>query len=225
MKSGIHPLRVPLGCWLYCLLLGFAFNNSADVIRQSVTFPPGAVAGWPSVDFDGDGIHELSFDFYALGHESGGVMFLDVHGSSSTEVVLQDWRVLPLRPGDTVSLTPVIGQWQPTGLQNSVWTLSFTSTPEVPPPAPGQGVGMPGYGDFMGVRFQEGSDWHYAWVRFGLLDASSLPLPQPGWPSVLEYAYETFPNTPILVPEPSVCALLLSGCALACLYERSKRVG
>jgi len=211
--------------WLLCQVLAFVSTTSGDVIRQTVTFPPGALAGWPSVDFDGDGTHELSFDLYALGHESGGVMFLDVHGSSSTEVLLQDWRVLPLQSGDRVSLTPVVGQWQPTGLQNCVWTLSYTSFPEVPPPTPAQGVGMPGYGDFMGVRFREGSDWHYGWVRFGVLGVSSPPLPQPGWPSVLEYAYETLPNTPILVPEPSTCALLLSSCLVIWFYGRSKRMG
>jgi hypothetical protein len=78
---------------------------------------------------------------------------------------------------------------------------------------------MPGYGDFMGVRFLEGNDWHYAWVRFGSLTSST---PSPGWPSVLEYGYETFPNTPILVPEPSACALIVSGCALFCFYVRQK---
>jgi len=79
---------------------------------------------------------------------------------------------------------------------------------------------MPGYGDFMGARFLSGTDWHYGWVRFGPLDSS--PAPEPGWPSVLEYAYETFPNTPILVPEPSAWALILSGCALLWFYVRQK---
>jgi len=78
---------------------------------------------------------------------------------------------------------------------------------------------MPGYGDFMGVRFLVGSDWHYAWVRFGSLD-SSAPLPY--WPSVLEYGYETFADTPILVPEPSAFALILSGCALFGFFARQK---
>ena len=204
---------------LACLILGFTVAASADVIRQTISYPTNVAAAWPSIDFDSDGTPELSFEFYGIGNESGGVGFLDVHGSQSTQVLLQDWRVLPLQLGDTVSLTPVMGQWQTTGLQNSVWTIGFSSSPEEPPPPPGQGVGMPGYGNFMGVRFLGGSDWHYAWVRFGFLDTSSPPL---GWPSVLEYAYETFPNTPIGVPEPSACALILSGCVLLCFYARQK---
>ena len=76
---------------------------------------------------------------------------------------------------------------------------------------------MPGYGDFMGVRFLGGNDWHYAWVRFGSLASSTLSL---AYPSVLEYGYETFPNTPIVVPEPSAYALILSGCALFGFFPR-----
>ena len=206
--------------WLSGLILGFTSAASADVIRQTVSYPPEALAGWASIDFNGDGISELSFEMEALGYESGGVFFLNVHTSQATEVLLQDWGVLPLQAGDTVSLTPVMGQWQASGLRSSVWTKSFSSTPE-PPPPPGQGVGMPGYGNFMGARFLSGTDWHYGWVRFGPLDTSA---PDPDWPSVLEYGYETFPNTPILVPEPSACALILSGCALLCFYVRQKGV-
>jgi hypothetical protein len=205
--------------WLSGLVLGFTGAASADVIRQTVSYPPDALAGWASIDFDGDGALDLSFDIEGISWGSGGVMLLNVHTSQTTDVLLQDWGVLPLQTGDTVSLTPVMGQWEASGLRSSVWSKSFSSFPEPPPPS-GQGVGMPGYGDFMGARFLSGTDWHYGWVRFGPLGTS--PAPDPGWPSVLEYAYETFPNTPILVPEPSACALILSGCALLWFYVRQK---
>jgi hypothetical protein len=205
---------------LGCFVLGFAVAASADVIRRTVFYPAGTIAGWSPIDFDSDAALELSFAFYGLGHEAGGVLFLDVHGSLGTEVLLSGGGVLPLQAGDTVSLTPASGQWQATGLQNSVWTMGLSSSPEGSPLSPPQGVGMPGYGDFMGVRFLSGSDWHYSWVRFGLLNASSSP----GWPSALEYAYETFPNTPIVVPEPSTSTLLSSGCFLFWLYGRQKRM-
>jgi hypothetical protein len=218
MKSRIEKSRQAV-C-LACLVLGFTVAANADVIHQTVSYPTNVLAGWASIDFNGDGAPELSFEIEALGYESGGVMFLNVHSSQTAEVLLEDWGVLPLQAGDTVSLTPVIGQWQTSGPRNSVWTKSFSSSPEPPPPPLGQGVGMPGFGDFMGVRFLSGTDWHYGWVRFGPLDTS--PATDPGWPSMLEYAYETFPNTPVLVPEPSACALILSGCALFCLYVRQK---
>jgi hypothetical protein len=216
MKLKIEESR--RATWLACMVVGLTVAASADVIRQTISYPSNAIAAWASIDFDGDTTSELSFESYGIGNESGGVMFLDVHGSQSTQVLLQDWRVLPLQLGDTVSLTPVMGQWQTTGLRNSVWTTGLVSSPEAPSPPPGQGVGMPGYGDFMGVRFLDGIEWHYAWVRFGPLNASLYP----GWPSVLEYAYETFPNTPVLVPEPSAYALILSGCALLSFHVRRK---
>ena len=195
-----------------CCGLSLTPVSLAEVIHQTATYPPGAIAGWPSVDFDGDGTPELSFDFYALGHESGGVMFLVAHASANTEILLQDWRVLPLNWGDTISASSS-GQWRSTGYQTTVWTLSFsTGTPialtniftasgepvptDPPPqqPPPGQGVGMPGYGDLFGVRFFSGGNWHYGWVRFGVLGGSFIP----SWPSVLDYAYETNPDTAIL---------------------------
>ncbi len=203
---------------LACFILGFAIAASADVIRQTVSYPTNVLAGFHSIDFDGDGTTELSFESYGITFGSGGSIILDVHSSQSAQVLLQDWRVLPLYSGETVSLIPVIGQWQMTGYGNSVWTAGLLSSPDEPPPPPGQGVGMPGYGDFMGVRFLAGSDWHYAWVRFDPLNSAPLL----GWPSVVEYGYESFPDTPIVVPEPSTCALILSGCALLCFYVRQK---
>ena len=57
---------------------------------------------------------------------------------------------------------------------------------------------MPGYGDFMGVRFRRGNDWHYAWVRFGSLPDPSGLTSETLWPCVLEYASERRPGVPIL---------------------------
>lgn len=210
-KTVVQIRDVCRALWFGCLAFGCAVAANAAVVQETVHYPPGAIAGWSSIDFDGDGVPELSFENYAIGHESGGVMFLEVHGSQGTQVLLQDGRVLPLQVGDTASLTPVLGQWHTTGLQNAVWSYLFSTLPDALPPLPGQGVGMPGCGDFMGVRFMNNGDWHYGWVRFGLLDATSLPLPQPYWPSVLEYAYETLPNTPVLIPEPSTLGLLWFG--------------
>jgi hypothetical protein len=70
------------------------------------------------------------------------------------------------------------------------------------------GVGAPDSSDYMGVRFTVGSDWYYGWIRFGLIpnQPSDLP-PLPPWLSVLEFAYETSPDTPIVVPEPNILSL------------------
>ncbi len=207
--------------WLIGLVLASTVAASADVIRQTVSYPPETVAGWANIHFGGDDATGLSFEMTALGFETGGTMFLKVHPSQTTEVLLKDWGVLPLQAGDAVSLAPVMGQWGASGLESFVFSMSYTSFPESPPP--GRGVGMPGYGGFMGVRFLSATDWHYGWVRFGPLDTS--PAPGLGWPSLLEYAYETVPNTPILIPEPSARALFLSGCGLFCFYARRRTMG
>jgi hypothetical protein len=53
---------------------------------------------------------------------------------------------------------------------------------------------MPGYGNFLGARFFVNGGWHYGWVRFGGIDGSAFS----NWPSVLDYGYETSPDTAIL---------------------------
>jgi hypothetical protein len=224
MKSRIHDQNVSGTAILVYLMLAVAVSAKADVVRQSISYPPDAVAGWTSIDFDGDGVFELSFEVSGE-FGPGGVMSLDVFGSASTHVLLQDERVLPLQSGDTVLQSPVNGQWQATGSHNSVWTVSYGSLPEAPPPPPPEGVGMEGYGNYMGVRYVSGSDWHYGWVRFGMLDIASPPLPPPQWPSVLEFACETFPDTAIMVPEPSSLALLIGGGLTIVWRTRKKRMG
>jgi len=131
--------------WLIALVLASTVAASADVIRQTVSYPPETVAGWANIHFGGDDATGLSFEMAALGFETGGTMFLKVHPSQTTEVLLKDWGVLPLQLGDTVPPAPAIGQWGASGLESFVFSMSYTSSPESPPP--GQGVGMPGYMD------------------------------------------------------------------------------
>jgi len=201
-----------LGILAGCFSLTAAPVTHAEVIYQTTTYPPGALAGWSSIDFNGDGTNELSFDFYgittlAIGSGSG-VLYLTVHASPATEVLLQDSRVRPLDWGDPISDVPGPGQWRATGFGNSVWTYSLSASTPISPtnvispggeilnpsdlpqqPPPGQGVGMPGYGSFFGVRFQSGGEWLYGWVRLGDLNSSFA-----AWPSVLDYAYEADPE-------------------------------
>lgn len=195
----VRPFAVVALC-----VLG-AVSAGAEVVQRTVPYPPEALAGWAGLDFDADGTNELSFEMLALGHESGGVLFLEVHTAGGTEVLCDRGEVVPLGAGNTVSLTPVLGQWQPAGLGVWVWSQPYSTEPGAPPAPTGRGVGMPGWGDYMGVRFSSGQDWHYGWMRLGMLRSSTPPFP---WPSVLEYAFETLPNTPILVPEPSALGLL-----------------
>jgi hypothetical protein len=206
-----------------CCGLAFAPVASAEVVHRAV-FEPGVNFGWPEIDFDGDNAHEVSFDFYAIGHESGGAFFLAAYSSTNTELLLQSGRVLPLNWGDSISSTSTPGQWAGTEFGSTVWTMGFSAQPPIvvfppgvistnslpqpppgvfplatiltnlPPQSPrGQGVGVPGYGSFFAARFLLADGWRYGWVRMGVPPGGFLTLP-----GILDYAYETQPDTAIL---------------------------
>ena len=200
--------------WILAGVLGLTVASvaRAEVIYRTVDYSPEVIAGWSRIDFDGDGTNELSFDFYgittfAIG-SGGGALFLTVHASSTTQVLLQDSWVRPLDWGDPISALSDPGQWWRSSYGSTVWMIPLLPWPprpltNVPPgsvetlaqsdpveqPSLGQGVGMPGYGSFFGVRFQSGGEWLYGWVRLGDLNSSFA-----AWPSVLDYAYETDPE-------------------------------
>ena len=80
---------------------------------------------------------------------------------------------------------------------------------------------------FMGIHFQAGSDWYYGWVRIqggvsGLSDdGQTFFLAPPGW--ILDWAYETRPDTPIFagaVPEPSTWVLSAIGALAIAAFRR-----
>lgn len=69
---------------------------------------------------------------------------------------------------------------------------------------------------FAGVEFEINGDTHYGWVRISNFDLGG---------NVLDWAYETRANTPILagaVPEPSVWALLFGGGVLMVWFRRKR---
>ena len=181
----------------------------ADVVDTVLTFDTNTVTSFNSVDFNGDGANDISFWFTGIGFGGGPFTpptvsyFLDVLGESDSQVLVQGDSVIsasPLAPGTTISLTPVLGSyWGNTSFLPSavggpnVWAQSNDGSYVA-------GIGAPGYDDYMGVRFLDGSDWHYGWIRFGPI--SNPVLPASPFPSVLEYAYETSPDTAIVTPTP-----------------------
>jgi len=96
----------------------------------------------------------------------------------------------------------------------------FDDVPVVPYP----GGDFYGQTAFMGIHFQIGSGWHYGWVRIrGGRWGDELTLRPPAW--ILDWAYETRPDTPIFagaVPEPSTLALLLGGGVLMVWFRRKR---
>jgi hypothetical protein len=181
-------------------------TTQAEVVRTLLTFDSNVAASWQPVDFNSDGVTDISFDFYGITTlDLGGsiTFFLNVVGNGNNQVLGQGNSVLSLQAETTISLTPVLGSWQNANSGPNVWTQLGSSGELI-------GMGAPGAGSFMGVKFETDSDWHYGWIRFGAINNPDSPLPSLPWPSVLEFGYETIAGAPIItsVPEPNAWQLL-----------------
>ena len=190
------------------VILAFAaMTSTAPVSRGEVVYH--AYGGdCACIDFDGNGVEELSFSVFAIGHELGGVIFLSANGPTNSQVLAQNNSAVPLKLGDAISAATSPGQWSGTGFGISIWQQQFNSgvpiviigpggqlITNLPPPAPpGEGVGMPGFGNFFGARFLLADGVHYGWVRLGV--SGSEPLFS--LPGIWDFAYETSPDTRIV---------------------------
>lgn len=186
----------------------------AEVVRTVLTFDSNVVGNWSPVDFNNDGVDDVSFNFYGIGTENSTSFVLEFVGTGNTQVIGLNGSAVPLHSVETISLTPVTGDWMDSGLQKYVWITLFNGDVV--------GVGAPGSGDYMGVRFQTDSDWHYGWIRFGQLDNPSSPLPPPSWASVLEFGYETIAGAPIITPVPEPNTWQLFGISIVAMVAGRK---
>ena len=200
-------LGLPHAClvWSWAVAVGIwlCSNQSArsELVVARFTYPPDAQTAWPAINFDGVGGIELSFSPMMIFPTNliGNAFRLTATGDADLELLQDQFgRALPLRPGDIISSQPQSGHWQSAD-QTFVWTRNerYLGIQTI-------GVGMPGESDFMGIRLQDGADWHYGWVEFGLLTSPFQNLK----PAVVAYAYETTPGLPVTVPEPRGFAVL-----------------
>jgi len=210
---GVRALSLrPALALALCLGLVGSGLTKADPIGGTFTYPTNATSAWPDIDFNQDGTSDLSFVHYFVPPPTGmlgNIIRLDARGASRLEVLQDQFgRVQPLKVGDTVSLNPVVGNWQATAEHTIVWSRN-----ERPLDIQVWGVGYSAAGDYTGIRFNDSSDWHYGWVQFGLLPSVWLDR-QPG---VLAYAFETTPGLAVTIPEPHSLTLwaLAAGIGLA----------
>jgi hypothetical protein len=159
------------------------------------------------IDLDGDGTTDYSL---LVGF---GEADLQAHGQNSMVVVPElppDYGsfVAPLAQGDVVNPTP--------SSLNPVFTWYDASNDPIGHSliAAMNTSGTLGYFfggiNYVGLRFQYGGAIHYGWMEI------DSPSPDVAYGQVLGWAYETRPNTPIVigaVPEPSAAALILLGLA------------
>lgn len=167
------------------------------------------------VDLNSDGIPDFTFvstrgDFSVQGPSLNAVMAVPAGGLD-----LGGWAV-PMSAGVTV------GAELPSGL---IWyeTLhtQYGSLPALLTSCMDVGcIGLfTGQNAYMGVRFQASDGTHYGWMR--------LDLPYVGINGgyVREWAYETRPDTALLVPEPSTWALLGIAGIVLWWHGRRKQTG
>ncbi len=142
--------------------------------------------------------------------------------------------LIPLGPrtvvGDTVS-----GDWNSgVGWRNDpldTLVSSYSDSLLIPPAPQLLSGGLFEFGTtaHAGMRFEVDGETHYGWVLINEVDPnpeddpSFEPTGLVGAAFVVEYAYETEPDTPIVIPEPSTVGLLGVG-ALA-LWLRRRRPG
>lgn len=153
------------------------------------------------VDLDGDGSNDFNFvstrgDFSVDGPSLNAVLALPAGGLD-----LGGWAV-PVREGATVraELPDGLVWYETIHTQYGSLPALLTSCMDV-----GCIGFFTGENAYLGVRFQAADGTHYGWMR--------LELPYVGINGgyVREWAYETRPDTPILVPEPSTVVVLIGG--------------
>jgi hypothetical protein len=223
---GVTRLRFQIRAVFISMLLAAGLARASVV--DTFVFTTNGTPYWGAVDFNGDGTNDISFSQLILSIEgwppsSVFSMQLFVSGNFSNEVLtLNSNMVVPLHPGMIISPDPTVGSWGP-----SWWVPPPPAEMTNGPPVftgsngglPSEGLCTQGQDGYMGVKFLIGPDWHYGWIRFGF--GSNVQSTLPG---VMEFAYETTPNTPIVVPWPSASPIGLKGQAsfnLAALSQSS----
>ncbi len=250
-----RPQKHPCASWFLSFAVGLALC-SLEALGQGTIVYSGFAGRWmggslifpggtsTDVDFDGDGRVELSFggSFLATpGNPSFHTDTFSVSPGPHASLALGDDGVRLVSAGTLIgsSLSPVwssgLGAW-------SLLTLSYiTPTPLPDPwnPNPGGDPGFPqtagplaeaGGLAFLAARWQLDDGFRYGWVRLSIDSMTNPEVPNliHLGPLVVDWAYETRPDTPILagvVPEPSSWALLLAGGVAIWWYGRRKSTG
>ncbi len=204
-------------------------NTGAFVYRT------GDIFGSYSMDLDGNGTEDFRFvgdpiSGYGVNLECapGNAAWADSFDDISNTALL-----IPLPPGavvgETVSGYPratVADHWRGDSSTVNNYILSLTIPPA--PPILSSGLFQFGTTAHAGLRFEIDGETHYGWVLIEDVDPNPENSPNTftgllGAVFVVEYAYETEPDTPIVIPEPSTIGLLGVG-ALA-LWLRRRRPG
>jgi hypothetical protein len=182
-------------------------NGSPDQVNASI-----ALDQEYDVDFDHDGQGDCSFLQSPL---PGGASALKIslEGAQLAEVVADgSGNPLAVSAGTLIGPNPSSGSFTITS-----GTLYNGTTPPV-------GYFSPGTPGYLGFEFTSGLDdsLHYGWVQFETTSGD----PNAPTGTVIDFAYDDSPNTPIVagaIPEPTSLSLLAAGAAGLAMYRGRRR--
>jgi hypothetical protein len=217
------------------LLTGNLANAQVHLTTTTIDLSFGNSHG---IDFDGDGLNELSIYVYTSIYDLSDPAAFIYTGSDPDATYVQgidggpfdtfgSVAALPLNRiiGPTSALESASSYWSSLSWDAVAWTYSLGAGGIWR----GNFCHYPNETRYAGIRFTKdgGSNWNYGWIG---IQINELPLANTGTVgSVINYAYETSPNTSILAggasPVPVLPIASALGLGLAGLFGfiRSRR--
>jgi hypothetical protein len=221
-------LRRGLLPFLICILVPVVANGEIvhrAAVRPGISEP---------LDLDGNGLIDFRFDmkWFSPDPDHLGVYFAIEQVGGARHGVLTDGDIVPaLSPGFVVGPSSQGLNWDDEFVDREIPDVSPIGSLLGHPPAPTT--------QFVGIRLQADDGWHYGWVRLAQGYWAPFDMDHPNWPDdtdsvpyfalpridtynpgVIDWAYESAPNTPIVagaVPEPGPIALLVVALCVLCV--------
>jgi hypothetical protein len=197
-----------------------ARSADASVIYSGPVNAPINTSSSYNIDFDHDGNTDAQFGTHA--GSTSGQNYLKLYVLSPNP---SNAQLLYDSPNNvTAGLTAGTPIGAAPADSNNAWTTNDKVLYDTTGGTAFQGHFTPGNPAYAGLSFTSKTDAtqvYYAWAQFETIDGSSTS------PSgvLIDYAYESSPNTPIIagdtgpVPEPSSLALLATGAAGLAAYR------
>jgi hypothetical protein len=235
-------LAVAVACWklrrgvllpVICLVsLPVAANG--EVVHRT----PARPGSWEPFDLDGNGGLDFSFGVEAKvtspDHLSIYFAIEQAGGAGGRKGVLTDGELVPALPaGFVIGPDPAGLAWNDDFVDREIPGVSPVGDLTYMPPSPAT--------QFIGVRFRADDGLHYGWIRLARNYWAPYDFNHPNWPDnpgsvfnyelpridhfspgVIDWAYESTPNMPIVagaIPEQGSIVLILAALVMGCVVS------